>query len=94
MPIIRSSRVYVRVITACGVQCLGCWLLEVRCRTAGYASGMADVARLVAPVAGSLEAAEPLPGYRHCNGCIIPQAVTHSLVLLKMGGINARNMFR
>ena len=25
-------------------------------------------------------------------GCIIPQAVTHSLVLLKMGGINARNM--
>jgi hypothetical protein len=29
---------------------------------------------------------------RHCNVCIIPQAVTHSLVLLKMGGINARNM--
>ena len=25
-------------------------------------------------------------------GCIIPQAVTHSLVLLKIGGINARNM--
>jgi len=23
------------------------------------------------------------------RGCIIPQAVTHSLVLLKMGGINA-----
>jgi len=26
------------------------------------------------------------------RGCIIPQAVTHSLVLLKMGGINAWNM--
>jgi len=25
-------------------------------------------------------------------GCIIPQAVTHSLVLLKMGKIIARNM--
>jgi len=25
-------------------------------------------------------------------GCIIPQAVTHSLVLLKMRGINARNV--
>jgi len=29
---------------------------------------------------------------RHCNGCIMPQAVTHSLVLLKMGVIIARNM--
>jgi hypothetical protein len=29
---------------------------------------------------------------RQQRGCIIPQAVTHSLVLLKMGGINARNM--
>jgi len=31
-----------------------------------------------------------------CNrqhlGCILPQAETHSLVLLKMGGIIARNM--
>ena len=26
------------------------------------------------------------------RGCIIPQAVTHSLVLLKMGKIIARNM--
>ena len=32
------------VTTACGVQCLGCWLLEVRCRTTGYAFGMRDVA--------------------------------------------------
>jgi len=24
--------------------------------------------------------------------CIIPQAVTHSLVLLKMGALNGRNM--
>ena len=30
-------------------------------------------------------------GRQHC-GCIIPQAVTHSLVLLKMGKIFARNM--
>ena len=29
---------------------------------------------------------------RQRRGCIIPQAVTHSLMLLKMGGINARNM--
>ena len=28
------------VITAYGVRCLGCWLLEVRCRAVGYASGM------------------------------------------------------
>jgi hypothetical protein len=29
---------------------------------------------------------------RQHRGCIIPQAVTYSLVLLKMDGINARNM--
>jgi len=29
---------------------------------------------------------------RHHRGYIIPQAVTHSLVLLMMGKINARNM--
>ena len=29
---------------------------------------------------------------RQHRGCIIPQAVTHSLVLLKMGKIIARNM--
>ena len=34
------------VVTAYGVQCLGCWLLEVMCRTAGYASGMRDFVRL------------------------------------------------
>ena len=33
----------------------------------------------------------PVGGRQHL-GRIIPQAVTHSLVLLKMGGINARNM--
>jgi len=33
----------------------------------------------------------PARGRRH-RGCIIPQAVTHSLVLLKMGKILARNM--
>ena len=32
------------VITAYGVRCLVCWLLEVRCRAAGYAFGMRDVA--------------------------------------------------
>jgi len=30
-------------------------------------------------------------GQQHC-GCIIPQAVTHSLVPLRMGKIIARNM--
>ena len=34
------------VITAYGMRCLGCWLLEVRCRVAGYALRMRDVARL------------------------------------------------
>ena len=29
---------------------------------------------------------------RQHRGCIIPQAVTHSLVLLKMGKIISRNM--
>jgi len=33
----------------------------------------------------------PASGQQH-RGCIIPQVVTHSLVLLKMGGINTRNM--
>jgi len=33
----------------------------------------------------------PATGRQH-RGCIIPQAVTHSLVLLKMGIIIARNM--
>ena len=38
---------YMCVITTYGVQCLGCWLSEVRCRAAGYASRLRDVARLV-----------------------------------------------
>jgi len=33
-----------------------------------------------------------LSGGRQHRGCIIPQAVTHSLVLLKMGKIISRNM--
>ena len=33
----------------------------------------------------------PAGGRQH-RGCIIPHAVTHSLVLLKMGKIIARNM--
>ena len=35
--------------------------------------------------------AAPATGRQHC-GCIIPQTVTHSLVLLKMGKIISRNM--
>ena len=31
-----GARDYMCIITAYGVRCLGCWLLEVRCRTAGY----------------------------------------------------------
>ena len=34
------------VITAYVIRCLGCWLLEVRYRAAGYALGMRDVVRL------------------------------------------------
>jgi hypothetical protein len=39
-----------------------------------------------------LDAPKMLPpaGRQHL-GCILPQTVTHSLVLLKMGGIKARN---
>ena len=40
-----GARDYMCVITAYGVRCLRCWLLEVRCRTAGYAFGMRDVTR-------------------------------------------------
>ena len=36
--------------------------------------------------------ARPRATGRQHRGCIIPQAVTHSLVLLKMGKIIARNM--
>jgi len=36
--------------------------------------------------------ADSLRAGRQRRGCIIPQAVTHSLVLLKMGGIDARSM--
>jgi len=43
---------------------------------------------------GSLEAGEihfQATGRQH-RGCIIPQTVTHSLVLLKIGGINAQTV--
>ena len=33
----------------------------------------------------------PAGGRQHC-GCVIPQTVTHSLVLLKMGKIFSQNM--
>ena len=42
-----GARDYMRVITAYGVRYLGYWLLKVRCRAAGYAFGMRDVARLL-----------------------------------------------
>jgi len=41
-----GTRDYMCVITAYGVQYLGCWLSEVRFSTADYASGLRDVARL------------------------------------------------
>ena len=41
-----GARDYLCVITAYGLRCLGYWLLEVRCRAAGYAYGMRNVARL------------------------------------------------
>ena len=40
-----GARDYMCVITTYGVQCLGCLLLEVRCRAAGYEFGTRDVAR-------------------------------------------------
>ena len=49
------ARDYMCVITAYGVRCLGCWLLEVRCRAAGYAFGMRDVARATSLMASSWE---------------------------------------
>ena len=39
-----GARDYMCVITAYGVRCLGCWLLAVKCRAAGYASRKRDVA--------------------------------------------------
>ena len=48
-------------ITAYGVRCLGCWLLEVRYRATGYASGMRDVARL-----------SNIPHSEHIAGCPAP----------------------
>ena len=51
------------VITAYGVRCLDCWLLEVRCRAAGYVSRKRDVARLQScniPLAGHI-ACCPVP---------------------------------
>jgi len=33
-----GAREYMCVVIAYGVQCLGCWLSQVRCRAAGYAS--------------------------------------------------------
>ena len=39
-----GARDYMCFITAYGVRYLGCWLLEVRCRAAGYAFVMRDVA--------------------------------------------------
>ena len=50
--------------------------------------------RAMISVAGSLEAEQlrfHATGRQYC-GCILPQAVTRSLVLLKMGEIIARNM--
>ena len=41
-----GARDYMCVVAEYGVQCLGCWWSEVRCKTADYASGMRYVARL------------------------------------------------
>ena len=39
-----GARDYMCVMTAYGVRCLAYWLLGIRCRAAGYAFGMRDVA--------------------------------------------------
>ena len=72
------------VITACGVQCL-----VAGCRGSGAEQ------QAVSPGRGMLHdcvVQHPGAGGRQHRGCIILQAVTHSLVLLKMGKIIARNM--
>ena len=43
-----------------GVRCFGCWLLEVRCMAAGYASVMKDVARTTSLIQGRI-ACSPAP---------------------------------
>ena len=68
-----GARDYMCVTTVYGVQCLGCWLLEVRCRTTGHASRMRDVA--AAP--GQQPATKALHTIGGNN--------THSLELLMMG---------
>ena len=72
------------VITAYGVQCL-----VAGCRGSGTGQ------QAVRPGRGMLHDAvvqHPSSSGRQHRGCIIPQAVTHSLVLLKMGKIISRNM--
>jgi hypothetical protein len=60
-----GARDYMWVITACGVWCLGCWLLEVRCRAAGYAFGIRDVARL-------RQQSSNIPHPERIAGCLRP----------------------
>jgi len=50
---------YMCVITAYGVRCLVCWLSGVRCRAAGYAFGMRDIAAAEVP--------ETFREYYKCN---------------------------
>ena len=85
-----GARDYMCVITAYGVRCLVWWLLEVRCRAAGYVFGMRDVARLQSSKI-------PLPGRIACCPAPDPRQPatralhaiggnnTHSLELLMMG---------
>ena len=84
------ARACMCVITAYGVWCLGCWLFEVRCRAAGYASGMKDVARLESsniPHPGRIagcsapELQEPVTKTSHTIG----GNNTHNFELLMMG---------
>jgi len=42
---------YTCVVTAYGVQCVGCWWSAVRCRAAGYASGMREAAQAASLIA-------------------------------------------
>ena len=79
-----GARDYMCVITAYGVRCLGCWLLEVRCRTSGYASRMRDVARATSFTPNTVSASAFQTTGRQKLECIIPHAVKHSLVLLRM----------
>ena len=65
-----GARDYMCVITAYGVRCLVCWLLQVRYRAAGNASGLREVARIcrtTSLIPMGIEVTATCWAYRKCN---------------------------